>query len=81
MDKYAILTLYANWAGKEGSYTMRKGHGSTKSPDVEYREIRVKLPKEVYLTAKARCILKETRLSDVITAYLAHWTKSADSTT
>ena len=56
---------------------MAKRYVRPKSPDVEYKEIRVKLPKNVYLAAKATCIFKEVRLDDLITAYLARWAKSA----
>ncbi|MBA7642763.1 hypothetical protein ES703_50472 [subsurface metagenome] len=56
---------------------MAKRYVRPTSPEMEYREIRVKVPKKVYQAAKAVCHLKEIQLSGLITAYLARWAKSA----
>lgn len=57
---------------------MGKRFAKTKPPDVQLKEIRVRLPKHLYFSAKAICVLKDIRLSDVIAANLARWVKSSD---
>ncbi len=56
---------------------MVKRYVRPESPGIEYKEIRVKVPKRVYQAAQAVCHMKDVRLHSLITAYLARWAKSA----
>lgn len=46
--------------------------------DMEYKELRLKVPKKVYQAIMARCALLDKNPSGVVTAILTKWAKGAD---